>query len=378
MRRRPRFKIIKKVDILNITPENDMRYRGPLSYRYLRILAWLGFLFLQILNIIRLRNYIEGEIVVSNTVMLLLELFGILSVPLLLIANFAVILNGTQSYRKLIITYSFMALIFGIVFLYVYYHFFARLVSVTSNSPGFAQTLIKKRLDILTQSNSLMTFNFFIDLLICTLILFFINYDPKKFFQGKKRIIFRLFVLLPVLYEIGCVAIKVLVSELHISVPVWCFPLLTTKPPFTFVIFLIAALYIKKRESYFIKHGKTHEDYQKFLKTNTNSFQFSISLSAIIILVSIADFASFIIIGMAYRSATGLPPELAYLNVASWGFGGSAKPLLIVPLLLLFSYTKTHKNILIDLMIPVAAIIMVSLTYVEGAFQLLCSILKGV
>lgn len=40
---------------------------------------------------------------------------------------------------------------------------------------------------IAKSSTGFISFNIFIDLTLCTLVMFFINYNPKKYFQGKKN-----------------------------------------------------------------------------------------------------------------------------------------------------------------------------------------------
>ena len=52
------------------------------------------------------------------------------------------------------------------------------------------------------------------------------------------------------------------------AIPVIFFPLLTVKPPMTFVEFMVMAIFIKTREYRFCRHGKTRADYRESLKTN--------------------------------------------------------------------------------------------------------------
>ena len=48
-------------------------------------------------------------------------------------------------------------------------------------------------------------------------------------------------------------------------------------------MFLILALHIKTRERRFCRHGRTHEEYLQFLKTNRNSLHFSIFLAVVMV-----------------------------------------------------------------------------------------------
>ena len=69
------------------------------------------------------------------------------------------------------------------------------------------------------------------------------------------------------------------------------------------------ALFIKSGERFYIKKGKTHEDYEKFKDTNVNSLHFSLFLSGIIILVGIIDII--LMLGLTYSViAPYIKPEL--------------------------------------------------------------------
>ena len=118
----------------------------------------------------------------------------------------------------------------------------------------------------------------------------FLNYKPRRVFTGRARILFRLLALLPIGYEVGCMLLKLRAARGLIQVPVWAYPLLTTKPPMTFVLFLALALFVKTRELRFRRHGKTHEEYHAFLKTRRNSLNFSVFLAIMLVIVSILDF----------------------------------------------------------------------------------------
>jgi hypothetical protein len=48
--------------------------------------------------------------------------------------------------------------------------------------------------------------------------------------------------------------------------------------------------------------------------------------------------------------------------------------ILIIPLLLLFSYTRKHKETLIDAMIPLAGIALIIMIYLEGGYELIAAL----
>jgi hypothetical protein len=60
----------------------------------------------------------------------------------------------------------------------------------------------------------------------------------------------------------------------------------------TFVLFVALALFVKTRELRFRRNGKTHEEYRAFLKTNRNSWNFSVFLAIMLVIVSLLDFVA--------------------------------------------------------------------------------------
>ena len=221
------------------------------------------------------------------------------------------------------------------------------------------------------QKNSLiLVFNIFIDLFLCALLVFFLFYRPKRIFVGKRLIVFRWLVLIPILYELACIVIKYLVGRHVIDLPIGVYPLMTTKPPMTFVLFVTMALFVKRQENTFLKAGKTDADYRAFLKTNYNSLRFSKTMCKTILIVALIDAVLSITLSSILASSTGMEYLAASSTIADCGFGQSTIMLLAIPYILLFSYTRTHKNPMVEIVIPIAAILILVLLYLETAFQL--------
>ena len=65
----------------------------------------------------------------------------------------------------------------------------------------------------------------------------------------------------------------------------------------TFVLFVALSLFVKTREMRFRRHGKTHEEYQAFLKTRRNSWNFAVFLAIMLVIVSVVDFT--VVVGFA-------------------------------------------------------------------------------
>ena len=207
--------------------------------------------------------------------------------------------------------------------------------------------------------------------------MFFLNYKPKKVFTGKWRYVFRAFALLPIAYEVGCIVLKVLASRNQITVSPYLYPLFTVKPTMTFMLFIALAFYIKTREWRFRRHGRTHEEYSAFLRTRKNSWDFSLFLAIALLVASQLDLVLFTRISKL---------ELAYLDAETaaagnytpvamvMGFGYSAMLWILAPLVLLFSYTRKPRNPAMGMIIPVAAIGIIILLYLEAGHLALPSL----
>ena len=364
----------KRPRLHEITAENDMKFRGKLSYRHFRIIGWLLLVLGQIGLFLKINTYINDSPMAYGILPQILCLLDDLMPPLFLIAAFSLILFVRDGYRKLIILYSGFALLFGIGFAFVYWHYIVGTLVAFSPSQGkfLAETLI-----FLISGNGYFAFNIFIDLLLCALLMFFVNYTPKAHFKGKKIFIFRLFSLIPILYEIGSISLKISCSLGKITLSPFTYPFLTTKAPMAFIIFVALTLFIKLREKHFLKHGKTHEDYKKFQATNTNSFHVSLFLSITIAISAIIDFFLLVLVTtllvqsvndaevVVDATYVAKQTEMAY----KWGFGKTFPLLFIIPLIMFFDYHKTYKNKLIDIIIPVVGVGLVAFTYLEGGFS---------
>ena len=221
-------------------------------------------------------------------------------------------------------------------------------------------------------------FNIFIDLLLCTLFMYFMNARPKRVFTGRKILIFRAFAILPVAYEVASLLLKGLSAAGQVRIPSWGFPLLSVKPPMTFIVFMMLAIYIKTREWRYCRHGKTHEEYQEFLKTNRNAWNFSVFTAVILFVAGVIDLIIFIVmvlnqggtaegVNALVESETTIKNTVAY----SVGFGKSLILMIFAPIVLLFNYTKIPKNKTVGMLIPVAGIALIALIVVQGAYQLI-------
>ena len=158
--------------------------------------------------------------------------------------------------------------------------------------------------------------------------------------------------------------------------PLWVFPFLTVKPPMTFVVFIILALWLKNRERLFCRHGRTHEEYRAFLRTNRNSLHFSVFLSIILVVAAIADFIMLVLVSAFSANPDDLAanPEAINRIVTAFigvGFGGSIQLVFAIPFVLLYSYNRIPKNKRMAAFVPLAGIALMIILAFEGIYQLL-------
>ena len=301
--------------------------------------------------------------------MLIVETFAMLSLPFLLIANYSRILSNFEGYKmQLIRTGGTAAAIFG-VSCFIYSRYILSNFIVLADDPVQAETILDDLIHT-KAANGFIAYNIFIDLFLCALFMFFLNVRPKRVFTGKKVLFIRFFALVPIAYELASLALKYMAASHQITLPLWSFPLLTVKPPMTFVLFMLLAFHIKVRERRFCRHGRSHEEYLAYLKTNRNSLHFSIWLMFLLILTAVLDVIALILFSAITAVASGAEHNsdqmITFVESASaLGFGNTIPQLFLVPLMLLYSYSRVPKNKTFGLLIPVIGIALMVLVVLE-------------
>ena len=368
----------KRVRLHEHGQHDDIRYSGPLSFQSFQILGWLCIVFTAVMTLMKIGVRLNpNDTQKLATFSMVIEYIADLSLPFLLIANFARILNNSEGYRKQLLRNGGATAAIAVVFLIFFNRYVIGTVGLLLENPADAQPLVMDSFYRMNQKG-FIAFNIFVDLLLCTLVMYCLNARPKKVFTGKKVLILRALAVLPIAYEAGSILLKALSAAGKVRIPLWAFPLLTVKPPMTFVVFVLLAIYIKTRELRYCRHGKTHEDYQAFLKTNRNAWNFSVYSAIILFIAGIIDLfiLSFLLYGQA-GSEEGvnaiLASETALKNSIGMavGFGGSIILIIFAPIILLFNYTKIPKNKKISALIPVIGIVLIILIGIQGLYQLI-------
>ena len=363
----------RKHKLHELGAENDIRYRGPLSYQGFQWLGWLcislGTAYFLLNMAGRFSPAVQTKTADIRTV---LEYISSLSLPFLLIANFAKILNHTDGYKSLLIKNGGAAAGFFLGSVLLGGRYVVELISSIVSDPENVVPTLEQLVRRFTPYG-FVAYNIFIDLFLCTLFMYFLTARPKKIFTGKKLIIFRLFAIVPVANEIGAMILKGRSAVGLVELPLWSFPLLTVKPPMTFAVFMVLAIFIKTREMRFRKHGRTHEEYQAFLQTNRNSLHFSVFLSVSMLVAALIDLL--ILLYLTVAAAPSVEVLHVRENVMKFaafslamGFGNAFVPLTIAaPFVMLFSYTRMPKNKKLSMLIPLFAIGLILVIVLEGA-----------
>lgn len=360
-----------KTKIHEIDSTNDIRYRGPLTYQHFRIIGWLFIALAQLAFLLSVgMKILPSKFARFETVQIVLSIIGQTAMPMLLIANFAVILSGRESFKKLLMRFGGLSLAAAAGFYILFERYAVGIVALAGSRD-------EARVEMLNafSEGGFVAFNLFLDLFLCTLVMFFLDYVPKKRFQGRAHIIFRMFALIPILYEAVSVLLKILTTLGYIRLSPYLYPFLTTKPPLGFALFVTLALFIKRRERKFIKNGKTLEDYNAYLQTNSNSWHFSVHAAVIMVIAAVVDILIVIIVCLVAAGpyeGTELYDMLLTEKIGQMmlcGFGESVLLIFVAPLMLLFSYNRAPKKPELDKYIPIGGIALVIIVYIEGIYQ---------
>ncbi len=349
------------------TAQKDILFRGPLNYAHFQIIGWLCIVASQGALILQLGSRFVSLPESYQQLREPLIILSLLSLPFLLIANFAQIMNGKKTYKSLLLkNFGAAAGIWG-VYAFILHRYVVGNLDFFNDGTVSSLQVISQVAEKLSQSG-VVCFNIFIDLFLCTLVMFFLNYTPKKNFTGKSILVFRSFTLLPIAYEVGCMVLKFMSFRKEIWISPYLFPLVTVKPPMTFLLFLILAVYIKTREIRFRRHGKTREEYNAFLHTNKNSWDFSLFLAITLVVISLMD--NFIMYQFSVRQVADFEVTGIYTPLYEiLGFGDASSLIFLAPLVLLFSYTREPKLSQAGMLIPVGAASLIVLLYLEAGHQ---------
>ncbi len=379
-----------RIKLKDRTLENDIKYGGVLSYRHLRIIAWVCLAIAQISVVLSLQAKLNKDSASTvDLISTILSYVGSLPLPLFFLANVSEMTRKKSNFRSFFYKYGGLAIGMFLLQNLLVMHFIYGIAKSLEPSLTLGQ-LFRSVGEILPSLGyKAYMLNIFIDMFLCTLLFFFLYYDPQRVFTGKKKIIFRLFSLLPIAYEIGAIFVKYYVMLGRFSMPSYYFFLLPSKPPLVFLAFVALIVFLKIYEvRHLRKPGNNMDTWYEHTKTKAHSLKVSIITAISFLIAALLDLAiviAFIIVNVAgVADLVANEDELllyvfAKLSVlTNAGMGGAVPLIMIIPIVLLFSYTKTHKNKNFDVIIPALGIALMAAVYFEGFFLVITKNLEKI
>ena len=368
----------KRIPLKERTLENDINYRAPLSYRYVRILAWVILIVVQFGMVAKINmKLVPSSVETLSWLKTMGDFLSNIPLPLFLLANFAIIFQKRNNWKSLLVQFGGIAALLYVVGNILIIHYGYGLVHAFIDV-DFMTMANNFGAMLFGLGNSGLIFNIFIDLFLCALLFFFMNYTPKKL-KGKQIYFFRALIALPILYEIASIVIKFHVAIGNMSIPFFLFFLLTSKPPFMFAAFLALVIILKVQDYLTFKKRGDLEFRKEHMKTNAHSFKFSCIIFIVFLSAGLLDFIVYFILGASFSFSIGQEiPEigdfafnLAQFVIDKMGFGRAIVLILVAPIALLFSYTKTHANKKLDPLVPIVGIALILFVYIEGVYQII-------
>lgn len=341
-------KDLNEADQQMIRHAQRIKYKPPLSYRWLKIFGMLCLLVPFIL--LRLAFFFPSmsDAVFDNVSMIA----DTLSLPLILFAAFVFILKAKNK-KAMIITYALLAVVIYLLMLFLFERYFLSFLHVIH--PEMTPEEIRNYATEKALGLKIFHYNIFIDLTLCSAFYYFCCETPKKFANNSKKMIaFRLCAIIPVVYMVISMILCGLLNNGTLTLDVEFVGLLTCRSPASYLAFFSIALFLAIRQSIYLRKGGTIQGYEIYSKTNGHSVQFSIACSIIIAVVCLLDFLF------------GLIP-----GGPSFGWGDSKFMFVIIPFIMLISYTKEHKNKTIDLFLPIATFGLIFFLLADSLFTLL-------
>ncbi len=377
--------MFKKTLLSNIDSRSDIKYNPPLSYRHMRIFAWimmilmmLSFVFSWIGNIYAKNDTLTAP---ANFTLAgdITGYFGQLAIPFFLLANFAVIISSRENIKKLVLFHGSMALLIIGLYILCYDRYVVGLGNMIFSFFGIPNGKILTDFFMRMYFTKYLSINVFIDLLMCSLMYLFLVYEPKRI-KKEKLIYYRLLIIIPILYELASMLVKGLSMGADLfTLPIEVIPLLSSKPIVTFLGFIAILVYYKYQKKIYLKLGGNPEQYEAYLDSRAHSFQLGVVIAITFAVAGIVDLIITAILMAVLASDSGIVLNSygsfkQILNIVTpWGFGKGISLMVISPIALLFNYRKTYslKSAKYDSIIPLVGIVICALILLEGVYQTL-------
>lgn len=178
----------KRLRLKYRTKENDIHFLGPLSYRYIRLIAWFFMAFAQVGLVLNLAKTINPAVSEGSFSMLSTILSYVATMPLalFLLANFGVILRNRRNFKYLFVFYGGIMVAMYLLGNFVVLHYVYGLLHTLDPTTTFQDVAMLSGTFLALMGPGGYVFNIFVDLFLCVLTVFFYFYKPKKYFKVRR------------------------------------------------------------------------------------------------------------------------------------------------------------------------------------------------
>ena len=338
---------LNQQDKIIIEKAAKIKYSPPFSYRWIKIFSLLTLVipFLLFRILIALPDFNEN--IIDN----LLDIANVMSLPLIIFAAFLVIFKAKNKLR-LVVNYAIAAFGIYLMLVFIFERYLVPLIANVNPELTYAEarTLASKE----AATWKFFQYNIFIDLLLCVCFHCFMNVTPKCFANSPKKLkAFRLCAIIPVIYVIVSIILSALLHNKVITLSIEIVGLLICRSPASYAIFFGMSLFLAFSQHLYLKKGGSVAGFEEYKKSTVFSLQFSVVTSVIIAVVCLLDFLLEFIPGAEIL-----------------GIGNSKLMFVIIPFIMLVSFTKDYKNQTIDIFLPIVVVASIIFLSVDSAFAI--------
>lgn len=347
----------QRAKIDRLISKQNIKFRGPFSYRTVRIFAYIFMLFAQVYLIYSLACKITTPPDWTKSLVNILEILSVFALPLFITANFCIIMSSKKDIKSHLIINSIIAILIYLSIILIHYRYVGGLSNIIfKDNPELANSFTDALSSLFF--GKIINYNIFVDLALFSLFFFFFFYTPQKIKSKKGLTLFRICSIFPVLIAVCSSLLYALHYLSFIKLPVAALAIMPCRSFTFYAIFFALSIVIKYRKHKFIKMGGTRQEYEAYSKSNRSSLEISIIASIIIFVVCLIDFILLLVEPM----------------VLLLGIGTNFYFVFIIPFIFLLSYTRKPKLKALDYILPIIFIVAVIIVYLEGFLLLLGSI----
>lgn len=343
----------------------DAKVIMPFSYRVLRIVGWvvmaLGMIPLvkSTLPIGQPFGFIAPEL--SHA----FQIFSSISMPLFVVAALGLIVSKNKTFKEELIFYGVGMLGIAIAIIIGYERY---IISLVNKLLGDGREVVEHML--LQRFPKLLQCNVFVDLFLCALFSFFVEYEPKTRVFKKNKVIFRCLSVIPAAYSIFSFIISIFVRTGDLQIPVDFFPFLSTKHPLIIGVFFFVIVFLKCRSEHMRTIGKSEEEITRYENSNNRALTMSRLIGLGYAVIGIIDAIVLLILSITLYDIA----DFFMLLTNGYRIGEASGAIFCIPFILLYSYKRKPKNPSLDLVINLIGIGLVAFIFIEGTYEMLMTI----